>query len=90
MWEPKHRISGNEYNAGSDNWMGMGFFVYHRGTSTIVGHTGYQAGFRSLLFLNPATGRAVIAVLNTDNSADDRASGERLHLIEEAALRVVE
>ena len=90
MWEPKYRISGNEYNAGSDNWMGMGFFVYHRGKSTIVGHTGYQAGFRSLLFLNPATGRAVLAVLNTDNSADDRASGERLHLIEEAALREVE
>ncbi len=90
MWEPRYRISGNEYNAGSDNWMGMGFFVYHRGKSTIVGHTGYQAGFRSLLFLNPATGRAVIAVLNSDNSADDRASGERLHLIEEAALREVE
>jgi hypothetical protein len=54
-----------------------------------VGHTGYQAGFRSLLFLNPATGRAVIAVLNTDNGADERASGERLHLIEEAALRAL-
>jgi CubicO group peptidase (beta-lactamase class C family) len=90
MWEPKYQVSGNEYNAGSDNWMGMGFFIYHRGKSTIVGHTGYQAGFRSLLFLNPATGRAVIAVLNSDNSADDRASGERLHLIEEAALREVE
>jgi CubicO group peptidase (beta-lactamase class C family) len=90
MWEPRYSISGNEYNAGSDNWMGMGFFIYHRGKSTIVGHTGYQAGFRSLLFLNPATGRAVMAVLNSDNSADDRASGERLHLIEEAALRAVE
>jgi CubicO group peptidase (beta-lactamase class C family) len=90
MWEPRNRITGDEYNAGSDNWMGMGFFIYHRGKSTIVGHTGYQAGFRSLLFLNPATGRAVIAVLNTDNSADDRASGERLHLVEEAALRAIE
>ena len=50
----------------------------------------YQAGFRSLLFLNPATGRAVMAVLNSDNSADDRGSGERLHRIEEAALRAVE
>jgi CubicO group peptidase (beta-lactamase class C family) len=90
MWEPRYQISGSEYNAGSDNWMGMGFFIYHRGGSTLVGHTGYQAGFRSLLFLNPATGRAVIAVLNTDNSAEERASGERLHRIEEAALRAVE
>jgi CubicO group peptidase (beta-lactamase class C family) len=89
MWEPKYRISGEEYNAGADNWMGMGFFIYHRGGSTMVGHTGYQAGFRSLLFMNPATGRAVIAVLNTDNSADGAASGERLHRIEEAALRMV-
>lgn len=90
MWTPRYRIAEGEYNAGDDNWMGMGFFVYHRGGSTLVGHTGYQAGFRSLLFLNPATGRAVIAVLNTDNGADERASGERLHLIEEAALRAVE
>ena len=90
MWEPKYRITGDEYNAGADNWMGMGFFIYHRGGSTIVGHTGYQAGFRSLLFLNPATGHAVIAVLNTDNGADAASSGARLHRIEEAALRAVE
>ncbi len=90
MWQPTFRISGDEYNAGRDNWMGMGFFVYHRDGSTIVGHTGYQAGFRSLLFLNPATGRAVIAVLNTDNSADPAASADRLHRIEEAALGLIE
>jgi CubicO group peptidase (beta-lactamase class C family) len=89
MWTPAYQITGDEYNAGADNWMGLGFFIYHRDGSTIVGHTGYQAGFRSLFFINPATGRAVIAVLNTDNSADGRASGARLRRIEEAALGVV-
>jgi CubicO group peptidase (beta-lactamase class C family) len=62
--------------------MGLGFFVVpdseHAGAAaaqTLVGHTGDQAGFRSALFLNPASGTAVIYVYNTANDARPDASG---------------
>ncbi len=62
--------------------MGLGFFVVPDSTragtaaaEALVGHTGDQAGFRSALFLNPASGTAVIYVYNTANDARPDASG---------------
>jgi CubicO group peptidase (beta-lactamase class C family) len=58
--------------------MGLGFFVVpdsaHPGGPVLVGHTGEQAGFRSALFFNPASGTAVIYVVNTVNDARPEAS----------------
>jgi CubicO group peptidase (beta-lactamase class C family) len=69
MWQPRH---------GSDTdptWrMGLSFFSTVEDGVRIVGHTGYQAGFRSFIYWNPATKAAVIAVFNTDNAAEPEQS----------------
>jgi CubicO group peptidase (beta-lactamase class C family) len=68
MWKPVQPMS-QSYEAAPDQWIGLSFFILKRGDATILGHTGSQAGFRSFLYFNKATGAAVIAVFNTTNSA---------------------
>ncbi len=51
---------------GGPESMGLGFFVVDRGGYRLIGHTGSQAGFLAFLWINPATGAAAIAALNTN------------------------
>jgi CubicO group peptidase (beta-lactamase class C family) len=55
-------------------YMGLSFFLDQRtgpsGTTTFIGHTGSQAGFRAFVEFNPTNRKAVIAAFNTS-----RASG---------------
>jgi hypothetical protein len=84
MWRPLHPMS--ETAVASDS-MALSFFVIHRGPSTIIGHTGSQAGFRSFLFFNPANSAAVIAAFNTTNDATPaRTAYNRMY---EAALALL-
>jgi CubicO group peptidase (beta-lactamase class C family) len=81
MWQPLHPMSDA---ATAPDSMALSFFVVHRGSTTLLGHTGSQAGFRSLLFFNPATSTTVIAAFNTTNEATPaRAAYTRMY---EAAL----
>jgi CubicO group peptidase (beta-lactamase class C family) len=81
MWHPLHPMSES---ATATDSMALSFFVVHRGATTILGHTGSQAGFRSFLFFNPATSAAVIAAFNTTNDATPaRTAWTRMY---EAAL----
>jgi CubicO group peptidase (beta-lactamase class C family) len=59
---------------GAGDAFGLSFYLYRRGTVTVVGHTGEQSGFRSFFYLNPATGLGVIGVLNTTNDAHPQRS----------------
>ncbi|MBP2647532.1 MAG: flp 1 [Gemmatimonadetes bacterium] len=63
MWQPTLLTTGGNGPAG------LSFFVDRVGTSTIVSHTGEQAGFRLYFALNPASSEAVIVALNTINYA---------------------
>jgi CubicO group peptidase (beta-lactamase class C family) len=84
MWRPLHPMSENTATPDS---MALSFFVIHRGTTTILGHTGSQAGFRSFLFFNPATTATIIAAFNTTNEATPaRAAYTRMY---EAALALL-
>ena len=84
MWHPLHPMS--ETAAAPDS-MALSFFVVHRGTATILGHTGSQAGFRSFIFFNPMTTSAVIAAFNSSNEAEPaRAAYLRMY---EAALALL-
>ena len=84
MWHPLHPMS--ETAAAPDS-MALSFFVVHRGTATILGHTGSQAGFRSFIFLNPMSTSAVIAAFNSSNEAEPaRAAYLRMY---EAALALL-
>jgi len=69
MWQPR-------YDSDPDpTWrMGLSFFSAVEEGVRIVGHTGYQAGFRSFIYWNPATKAAVIAAFNTDNAAEPEQS----------------
>lgn len=68
MWKPVAAMS-QSYEAGPDQWAGLGFFVLDRKGQRIIGHTGSQAGFRSFYYFDPATRAGVIAVFNTTNLA---------------------
>ncbi|MFL5614218.1 MAG: serine hydrolase domain-containing protein [Gemmatimonadaceae bacterium] len=84
MWMPLHPMSDS---ASAPDSMALSFFVVHRGSATLLGHTGSQAGFRSLLFFNPMTRTAIIAAFNTTNeAAPARAAYTRMY---EAALALL-
>jgi len=54
-------------------YMGLSFFLDKRtgpsGTTTFMGHTGSQAGFRAFVEFNPTRRKAVIAAFNTSHAA---------------------
>jgi len=67
MWKPLYPTEGDR----PGDWMGMSFFSATPGGTSIVGHTGTQAGFRSFVFWDPATRAAVVAAFNTIDYADN-------------------
>lgn len=67
MWQP------TPLTGGGTGPLGLSFFIDKAGSTTIVSHTGEQAGFRLYFALDPAKKVAVIVALNTI----DYAAGER-------------
>jgi CubicO group peptidase (beta-lactamase class C family) len=65
MWRPVVPLASGS----ADESFGLSFYLYRRGRSTIVGHTGEQSGFRSFFFLDPSSTNAVVGVVNTTNEA---------------------
>jgi CubicO group peptidase (beta-lactamase class C family) len=78
MWRGVVPVGGPES-------MGLSFFLLDLGERKLVGHTGQQAGFRSFIFLEPATGRAVIAATNTINRTRGAASSSDWQALTRAA-----
>lgn len=83
MWTPVKPMS-QSYESAPNQWMGLSFFILDRSGTKILGHTGSQAGFRSFLYFNPATGAAVIAAFNTTNYASPANAANRR--MQDAAL----
>jgi len=100
MWHPVIAIDGQTYAPPAT--MGLSFFLFPRGSGngavTLVGHTGHQAGFAAFFVMNPRTGRAVIAVVNTVHTDEDRPvakkeyeeSQKRFSALMEQAMRTVQ
>ncbi len=86
MWKPGMPMSEG-YEAASNEWMGLSFFVLDRNGQRILGHTGSQAGFRSFYYFDPETQAGVIAVFNTTNSAAPANAIRRQ--MNDAALRLL-
>jgi len=85
MWRPLYPTAKDGTATESDS-VGLSFFTVQRGGTTFVGHTGSQAGFLAFLYLDPATGAAVVAAFNT---ASDLPTGDRpsaFQQIRDAAL----
>ena len=77
MWVPGQPMSQG-YQAGSEQWMGLSFFIVGSGDQRVIGHTGSQAGFRAFLFFHPATKLAIVAAFNTSNEAAGADSYQRV------------
>src|SRR2546426_2061737 len=81
MWRPVVAM-----NTAPDHlqYMGLSFFLDQltgpSGTTTFIGHTGSQAGFRAFVEFNPTNRRAVIAALNTSHaSGHSESETDRAH-----------
>jgi CubicO group peptidase (beta-lactamase class C family) len=80
-------------NGGQDTipgQVGLSFFLYPRGRTTLVGHTGDQAGFRSFFYLNPKTRDAVITVLNTTDEVNADAAEAGWTSVKQAAMALLD
>ena len=87
MWTPVVPMSEG-YESFPDQAMGLSFFIRGGGAQRLIGHTGFQAGFRSFFYFNPVTSAAVISVFNTTNEAAPAASVfDRLHAAAQALIR---
>jgi len=84
MWRP---VAAVNESADHPEFMGLSFFLDPRTsspvTTTFIGHTGSQAGFRAFLEFNLETGRAIIAAFNTSHSeghnAAENAAAQKSH-----------
>jgi len=92
MWRPRYATAVPGVADGEEAYgdsIGLSFFVVPRGGQTFVGHMGTQAGFRGFLYLNPRTGDAVIANVNTRNDAHPEASMRGLLAVRDAAFECI-
>ena len=84
MWAPVAKTGGALPEFAS---VGLGFFSLERNGRRMVGHTGDQAGYRSYIYLDPASSSAVILVFNTSN--DDRSDGPEMAALAAQAVDVL-
>ena len=90
MWRPAYPTNSQASVRGSpEEGIGLSFFVIRRGTMTFIGHTGGQAGFTSFIYLNPATGDAVVAAFNTEMHSGSRSSRSSFQVIRDRALDLI-
>ena len=90
MWRPFYPTNSQASVRGSpDEAIGLSFFVLRRGPTTFIGHTGGQAGFTSFIYLNPATGDAVVAAFNTEYQGGSKPSRSSFQVIRDRALDLI-
>ncbi len=87
MWTA---VAGLNAAAPNDGAMGLSFFLYNFGSEQIIGHTGSQAGFRSYLYFNPRSKRAVISVYNTTSQATLPGAAPALREMTQRVFRYLE
>lgn len=85
MWQPIVTV-GDGPEA-----VGLSFFLTPRASGdTLVGHTGWQAGFRAFMYFHPETRAAVIGVFNTTNYSESNASAIRYEMLLGRAMDLIE
>jgi CubicO group peptidase (beta-lactamase class C family) len=86
MWRPVVPLTAG---GSMDEAFGLSFYVYRRGGTTVVGHTGEQSGFRSFLYFDPHTMLGVVGVVNTTNEARPDASNQGWDTLTHGAVALV-
>ena len=85
MWQPPRSVTAPL----EDAYIGLAFFVRGRGEHRIIGHTGGQGGFNSMMYFNPITRRGVVAAFNTGNEIT-REEGQKPDYFRAIQQRVFE
>lgn len=85
MWQPPRSVTAPL----EDEYIGLAFFVRGRGEHRIIGHTGGQGGFNSMMYFNPITRRGVVAAFNTGNEIT-REEGQKSDYFRAIQQRVFE
>jgi CubicO group peptidase (beta-lactamase class C family) len=83
MWQPVMQLSPSSTYGSA---VGLSFFLVPEG---LVEHSGSQAGFRSLLLINPRTSQAIIFAVNTANEANPEQSQQGLTALVAKARAVI-
>ena len=66
--------------------VGLSFFLVPQG---LIEHSGSQAGFRSLLLINPRMSQAIIFALNTANEVNPEQSQQGLTALVAKARAII-
>ena len=69
MWKPYlHVVADDDFvsRTGAHDDVAASFFVHTDGQLKLIGHAGWQNGFRSHFYIDPATRSAYIVAYNTD------------------------
>lgn len=91
MWKPVVPTStGTQTASDQSESMGLSFFILPRGKTTLIGHTGSQAGFLAFMYFNPANGNAVLAAFNTASDVESRKEKSAFETVREAALKLIQ
>jgi hypothetical protein len=83
MWKPVLPVTPDEdfpSRAGAYDEVAESFFIHTDGTLKLIGHPGWQNGFRSQINIDPTTRTAYIVDYNTD--AQDEKQNTRSFNIE--------
>jgi CubicO group peptidase (beta-lactamase class C family) len=79
MWKPLLPVVPDEdfqSRTGAKDEVAASFFVHTDGKLKLIGHAGWQNGFRSHFYIEPATRSAYIVAYNTD-ALDDSGSAKQ-------------
>jgi CubicO group peptidase (beta-lactamase class C family) len=85
MWHPVVNTNGNGYGSEND-WMGLSFFGMQRDGTTILGHTGSQAGFHAFMYFDPVKRTAVLVGFNSATARSTPGARTAQKAMTEAAL----
>jgi len=91
MWKPIVPTStATQTTPDQSESMGLSFFILPRGKTTLIGHTGSQAGFLAFMYFNPANGNAVVAAFNTASDVESKKEKSAFETVREAALKLIQ
>jgi CubicO group peptidase (beta-lactamase class C family) len=82
MWRPVRLVDPNPdfpSRAGAHDDVALSFFIHTDRGVRLVGHPGWQGGFRSQINLDPRTGRGYLVDYNTD-ATDPRQNTRRFNI----------
>ena len=80
MWKPLLPVKADEdfeSRVGAQDEVAASFFVHTDGELKLIGHAGWQNGFRSHFYLDPKSRSAYVVAYNTDATDQGKSAGQK-------------